>query len=130
MIDKFKAHFKKLITFLSLADCEGNLSISNVAVITLITKIALTETLDWTVIAALMMALLNYSHKRAVIAKAEREDHKNEGLPEIEAEVMGLTAQMKDLEELKETLVKQAEETQKLVSSLNLAKAFSKPSQR
>lgn len=72
-----KSNFTKLLLkasqpilrFLNLLDYEGNLSISNIAVIVLITKIAVSP-LDWPTAAGLMIALLNYHGKRITIKKS------------------------------------------------------------
>lgn len=57
---------KKVLTFLNLLDNTGNLSISNVAVIVCITKMALVTQLSGVDSVALIGTLLNYAHKRIV----------------------------------------------------------------
>lgn len=59
-----KKFFCKTLRFLNLVDRSCNLSITNIAVIVLITKIAMAPTLDWQTAAALLVTLLNYAHKR------------------------------------------------------------------
>lgn len=54
----------QVLAFFNLTDRAGKLSITNVAVIVLITKIAMASTLDWAVVAGLLVTLLNYGHKR------------------------------------------------------------------
>ena len=57
----------KLVAFLdwlNLLDYSGKLSITNCAVILLLVKIAHAPALDWTVVSALLVTLLSYSHKR------------------------------------------------------------------
>jgi hypothetical protein len=56
--------FKRLLKFLSLVDRSGNLSITNIAVIVCITKIAIAPTFTVTEVGALMLSLFNYAHKR------------------------------------------------------------------
>lgn len=57
---------KKVLAFLNLGDRQGNLSVTNLAVYTLLAKIAMSPTLDWPTASGLLIALLNYSHKRQV----------------------------------------------------------------
>lgn len=61
---------KRTLKFLNLTDRSNNLSITNVAVIVLISKIAVSP-LDWPTAAGLLVALLNYSHKRTESNKIE-----------------------------------------------------------
>lgn len=54
----------RVLKFLSLLDNEGNLSISNIAVIVCVTKLAIAPHFSVTEVGALMVSLLNYAHKR------------------------------------------------------------------
>ena len=56
--------FKRLLKFLNLTDRQGNLSITNIAVIVCITKVAIAPTFTITEVGALMLSLINYAHKR------------------------------------------------------------------
>jgi hypothetical protein len=55
---------KRVLTFLNLVDSSGNLSITNVAVIVVITKIALLKSFSLTEASALLITMVNYAHKR------------------------------------------------------------------
>ena len=55
---------KKVLKFLNLIDQQGRLSITNVAVIILLAKIAIAPSIDWAVISGLLVTMINYSHKR------------------------------------------------------------------
>lgn len=57
---------KRILTFLNLLDNGGNLSITNVAVIVAITKMALAAQLGGNDVVALIGVLGNYCHKRYV----------------------------------------------------------------
>lgn len=59
-----KTKLLNLLTFLNLTDYSGRLSITNIAVVILLTKIAYYPTLDWAVVSGLLVTLLSYSHKR------------------------------------------------------------------
>jgi hypothetical protein len=61
---------KRFLTFLNLLDNSGNLSITNVAVIICLVKIAMASQFSGTEVGALVATLLNYSHKRFVNAGA------------------------------------------------------------
>lgn len=54
----------RALLFLNLLDVQGNLSITNIAVIVCVTKIALAPQFSIAECGALMVSLLNYAHKR------------------------------------------------------------------
>lgn len=62
---------KKLLAFLNLLDNAGNLSISNIAVIVCLVKMALSAQLSGCDLGALLGVLLNYGHKRFVSDNAQ-----------------------------------------------------------
>ncbi len=57
---------KRILTFINLLDSSGNLSISNIAVIIALVKMATAAQLSGTDVAGLLAVLGNYAHKRAV----------------------------------------------------------------
>lgn len=57
---------KKILSFLNLLDAAGNLSITNIAVITAVTKMAFASQFGGVDAVALIGTLLNYGHKRYV----------------------------------------------------------------
>jgi predicted membrane protein len=57
---------KRALLFLNLLDCNGNLSITNIAVIICLVKIATAAQFTGTEVGALIATLLNYAHKRFV----------------------------------------------------------------
>lgn len=68
-MNKIKKLALKVLDFCSLISHDKKLSITNIAVIVLITKMALAPSIDWPTTAALMLSLLNYSHKRVNVTK-------------------------------------------------------------
>lgn len=58
--------FLRVLQFFNLLDNDKNLSISNVAVIVCVTKIAIAPEFSITEVGALLVSLLNYAHKRYV----------------------------------------------------------------
>lgn len=70
-------YIKKILKFLNLLDKDENLSITNIAVIVLLTKIALINTLDWPVVASLLLALINYGHKRTKLTELSEKQLEN-----------------------------------------------------
>jgi hypothetical protein len=58
----------RVLSFLNLLDDAGNLSITNIAVIVCLVKIAMAAQFTGTEVGALVATLLNYSHKRIVNA--------------------------------------------------------------
>ena len=57
---------KRVLTFLNLLDNGGNLSITNIAVLICLYKIAASAQFSGTEVGALVATLLNYAHKRLV----------------------------------------------------------------
>lgn len=62
--------FTRALLFLNLLDKDGNLSITNVAVIVGVTKMALMSQMSGVDAVALVGTLLNYAHKRTVSSEA------------------------------------------------------------
>lgn len=67
-------YIKKALKFLNLVDRSGNLSITNIAVIVCITKIAMAPEFSMAEIGALLVSLMNYAHKRVETAKLDKSD--------------------------------------------------------
>lgn len=63
--------FSKILKFLNLTDFRGNLSITNIAVIIMVTKLAFLQSFSLTEVSAFLIAMLSYSHKRYESARAE-----------------------------------------------------------
>lgn len=57
---------KRALSFLNLLDSSGNLSITNIAVIICLVKMAMAAQFSGTEVGALTATLLNYGHKRFV----------------------------------------------------------------
>lgn len=57
---------KQVLTFFNLLDSAGNLSITNVAVIIAVTKMAFMSQFSGVDAIGLVSTLLNYAHKRMV----------------------------------------------------------------
>jgi hypothetical protein len=57
---------KRCLTFLNLLDHDCNLSITNVAVIICLVKIAMAAQFSGTEVGALVATLINYGHKRMI----------------------------------------------------------------
>lgn len=62
----------KILGFLNLLDDEGRLSITNVAVIVGIVKMATMTSMSSVDAVALVGTLLNYAHKRSVKSNADQ----------------------------------------------------------
>ncbi len=56
----------KVLDFCNLLDDSGRLSITNIAAIVLVTKLALTGNPDLATVGSTALGLLNYAHKRYV----------------------------------------------------------------
>lgn len=58
--------FLRILKFFNLLDSQDNLSVTNIAVIVCVTKIAIAPQFSITEVGALMVTLLNYAHKRYI----------------------------------------------------------------
>jgi uncharacterized protein YlxW (UPF0749 family) len=119
----FHKSFCKLLRFFNLVDRSCNLSITNIAVIVIITKMALAP-FDWATAAGLMVALLNYAHKRSESNKASKAEVKTIELVSMQEKVESLAGQVEQFKAVQDAVAKQSEDTKKLLSNSNLANAF------
>ena len=68
----------KVLTFLNLVDTNGNLSITNLAVVITLIKLATSPSANITEAGTLLIALGNYALKRQVIASSAKADDDTE----------------------------------------------------
>lgn len=62
----------KILKFLNLLDESGDaISLTNIALVVLIAKMALASIVDWPSVVAVITAFGNYSHKRYVASKGD-----------------------------------------------------------
>ena len=73
----------KLFGFLNLLDAEGNLSITNVAVILVLIKLAFSPTASLTEAGMLLATLANYAHKRSTKQIKEEEVEEDLITPQV-----------------------------------------------
>lgn len=111
----------KVLKFLNLLDKDNNLSLTNVSVLVCIVKMCIpgSSIVD---VGALLLALINYSHKRFESNKAIKE-----AKADVVQPIADLTPILKEIESLKiehERITKLAEETQSTLSKVNLGLAF------
>ena len=64
-------HLKHLLKFLSLGDDQGNLSLTNLAMLIIVVKIALVPQASLIDLGTLLLAAANYAHKRYVNSKTQ-----------------------------------------------------------
>ncbi len=114
---------KKLLIFLSLADSESNLSLTNLSVLLFLVK-ALFVSYDWTDTVGLVAVLLNYSYKRFQIAKEDSNLDLMKDLKALSSQVSELALQIEGYKEIQIALEKQAEDTKRLLSTNAVGSAF------
>jgi len=73
-MNKLHKVFFSILGFFQLTDINNRLSISNIAVMVILVKIALSPVIDWVVVGGLLISLLNYGYKRRCLLVKERED--------------------------------------------------------
>lgn len=120
-------YFCKTLRFFNLVDRSCNLSITNIAVIVLITKMAVSD-FDWPTAAGLMVALLNYGHKRSETNKAVKSEQITTDILTSAVQAIEATkADLKALEDKFQATATLAEESKKTLSNLNLSMGFRPP---
>lgn len=60
-----------LLKALKLMDPDNTLSLSNIAMMVVIVKLATTQTLDWTILTSFFLVLLNHNARKAFRVKSE-----------------------------------------------------------
>jgi aspartate-semialdehyde dehydrogenase len=108
----------KILSFLNLLDANHKLSLTNIALIVILTKIALSP-FDYAGAAILLPVLASYMHKRYTTAKATATEKAQES-----AQISSLIAQMDAFKADHEETAKTLAETKKLLSNSNLIAAF------
>ncbi|HEY9661958.1 MAG TPA: hypothetical protein V6C65_26175 [Allocoleopsis sp.] len=87
--------FIKFLKAVKLFDPDNTLSLSNVAMMTVIAKLATTQDLDWTVLTAFFFTLLNHnSRKWFAKEKAQKTVTDQEKLTEMEKAVQAIKTSM------------------------------------
>jgi hypothetical protein len=59
-------HLKSLLRALQIFDRDNKLSLTSLALMVIIVKLAVAPTLDWTVITVFFISLLNYNAKKLI----------------------------------------------------------------
>lgn len=125
---------KNVLKFFNLLDRGNKLSITNVAVIVCVTKMAIAPQVTIVDAGMLLISLLNYSHKRSESNKAAMKDQQDdlasfkEAVTKVVEVQNTITQDMVNVKQVAETISKQAEETKSVLSKLNLGQAFSRKS--
>lgn len=71
---------KQHLVSLKLFDPDGTLSLTNIAVMVLIAKIATASAIDWQVVSALLITLVSYGHKRQLNARRAADKEASSGI--------------------------------------------------
>lgn len=108
----------KFLNFLNLTSYDKKLSITNLALYTILVKVAISP-LDWSSALTLFCVCLNYSHKRHVDSKLTTNlvNENSETISQLKEEVGQIKAAHESVEKL-------ATEAKKLMSNQNLSNGF------
>lgn len=118
-----KQLFHTVLRFFNLLDRSKNLSITNIAIIVLITKMALTP-FDWPTAAGLLVVMFNYMHKRAETNKVMETEFEVAKFDEILTNVNQFQERLNKFQLDHDKVAKQAQETKNLLTSHNLSHTF------
>jgi hypothetical protein len=93
----------KILRFFNLVDKGNNLSITNIALVVVLTKIVIAPSFSIEECGVLMLALLNYAHKRHEAAKTDRSMFQS--IDELKADVESYkSAYLSQIDSLKKEL--------------------------
>jgi hypothetical protein len=92
---------QKIISFLNLLDAEGKLSITNLAMFTILIKVAVSP-FEWASAVTLFCVCANYAHKRSTNSRVTTsEDNINQQVSaatqDVKSQLEGLTSQVSSL---------------------------------
>lgn len=87
----------KILSFLSLLDSEGRLSITNLAMYVCLAKLAIAPSASVVDLGALLLSFANYLHKRQTVANTPAEVVPSEINPELGKEVEELKSKVNGL---------------------------------
>lgn len=108
----------KLLKFLNLLSYDKKLSITNLALYTILVKVAISP-LDWSSALTLFCVCLNYSHKRHIDSNKS-----NSTLETTTNAINLLSEEVKQVKSAHESVEKLATEAKKLMSNQNLSNGF------
>lgn len=114
---------KRILKFLNLLDRENNLSLTNLSMLIMLIKVAVSP-FDYAGAAILLPILGSYMQKRYESNKANKESKKALEQENVQAELDSIKEQLATHKELSETITKQSEELKKIISTSNLTNAF------
>lgn len=83
-----------VLAFFRLLDAEGQLSLTNIAFMVILGKIATAPTLDWASLAALLVAIGNYSFTR--YTKAKKTSSQKSAVEELSEKLQELSTKFED----------------------------------
>jgi hypothetical protein len=90
--DQLKILSQRILSFFNLTDRDGNLSISNIAVIVCVTKMAIAPEVTLVDAGALLVALLNYSHKRQQASQFQHKQEDTSTIDELKSQIKEIKA--------------------------------------
>lgn len=126
--------FKKILKFLQLSERGGNLSLTNVAMYVVLTKVAISP-FDWTGAAVLLPVFASYMQKRYESNKFEVKAQEATKLAAVEAakpvvslaELEEIKANYAELKAQHEQVSKIADKAKEFMSSQSVARGFQAP---
>ena len=114
--------FFALLNWCNLLDRSKKLSITNLAVLICVAKMAIAPQVSLVDAGMLLISLLNYGHKRSEGNKAAKEERKELVVSAIQEQIDSMQSKIEDTVKLNETTLKQAEEVAKIVRNNGLGK--------
>lgn len=110
--------FHKTLTFLRLTDSTGALSLTNIALIVVIVKVAISA-FDYVGAATLIPVFAAYAHKRYSTSKQD-----SKTFSKLQEQLSSVQEQVSTFTSSNEEAVKALTEAKKIISSSNLAQGF------
>ncbi len=121
---QIKDKLNDLLKFLNLSDFSGNISITNVALVALLGKVALSPSL--LSVIALGFIVVSYMHKRYEASKLELSAKEERVWQDHDVRIKVLAQAIVDLQNANQDIRDQAEQTKKLLSTNSFAGIYKK----
>ncbi len=114
----------RILQFLSLVNKDSKLSITNLAILFMLTRFVLVPQLGIHDSVIFLSLVANYCHRRYEDSKLEKATEVEGQVANLRREHLTIREKLNSFENISATLIKQSEDVKKLISENNLSRAF------
>lgn len=113
-----------ILKFLNILDKQGNLSITNILVLSLGIKLLIASQTELSDTLILLIPIISYMQKRYETNKAIKQVTDITELSKLTDQVSLITKELNEIQQLNEDIKKQSDDVRKLINNNNLSHAF------